>query len=84
MAEVVFVKAPKKKFSWLKAIGKGVVTVGKGALVLAPIIADEVVPVLQGSGIKISSGIIVVLGVLKVLNNHRKNKDNGTPNEKND
>jgi hypothetical protein len=75
MAEVVVVNV-KPKYSVWKSIGKGIVTGLKGALVLAPMIADQVVPALQGAGVKVSTGIIAALAIAKALNNYRKNKDN--------
>ena len=66
----------KPKFSLWKAIGKGIVTAGKGVLVLAPILLEDVVPILKDNGVTISKWIIVGLGLAKVANNIRKNKDN--------
>lgn len=62
----------KPKYSKWKTFGKALVTIGKGALVLAPMVIDS----LKDSGVKISGGIIIALGVIKAINNYRKNKDN--------
>jgi hypothetical protein len=84
MPEVILVKVPKKKYSVWKSIGKGLITGLKGVLVLAPVIADQVIPTLQSAGVKVSTGVLVALAAAKAINNWKKNKDNGTPNEKND
>ena len=66
----------KPKFSIWKSIGKGLISVGKGALVLAPILLEEVVPILKDNGVTVAKWIVVTLGVVKAVNNARKNKDN--------
>ena len=64
-----------KKYSFLKSVGKGLATVGKGVLVIAPIILEDVIPILKGNGVAVSKWIIVGLGIAKVITNRQKNKD---------
>lgn len=66
----------KPKYSFWKSLGKGLVTVGKGALVLAPILLEDVIPILKDNGVAVSKWIVVGLGIAKVITNRQKNKDN--------
>lgn len=66
----------KPKYNFWKSLGKGLVTVGKGALVLAPILLEDVIPILKDNGVAVSKWIVVGLGIVKVVTNRQKNKDN--------